>query len=665
MLSNGSVNRFKSSTTLGALVLIGLFFTLFASASCSSDSSDGDAKGGASGAGAPSVTAGNAPVGGGAGANSCASCGAGQTCQNGVCVCLSGLRLCGGACISQFSDPKHCGGCNMACAGTSPFCNLGMCSAACSTGLRACNGGCVNDQTDPFNCGNCGNACRTGQNCSAGTCVGGQGTGGTGAGGASNTGGSSTGGSAGLVGTGGGSGGSSGGGGGTAPPGYWTSGSWHGCAWTAIDALASSTTTNTPRDFLTHTPGMPHCVAGTVHPSYEAVALLGFNLTEPTTANCAYKPSDPTKVGSPGIQLSGGTGIALNFNKKTASTLRIQIEGPKAASDANDRWCFPITEVAGPIFAPFNKFNTKCWDGTGTAYAGQPISAVVFLVPGAPNPTQFGYCINGFAVGNSAADAPKGGDSGGPLTGTIGGAGVRDLDFQRVKVQKGGKDYIIQNNNWGNPEGSDQTITYSDNSFTVVSSTGSTTGQGVPASFPSIFIGANGDTQNGVYTTRTTDGLPKQISQIQKLMTTFRYSGGKGGGDYNAAYDVWFAASPPTAPYNDAISGFVMLWLYKPGNHQPIGSRVENASFTGAGHTWEVWRGPRGGSGSNSGAPVVSYVSSASGLSNFDLKPFIVDAAKHGIQSSWHLTDVFAGFEIWSGGDATGLKVDEFTAVVE
>jgi hypothetical protein len=47
-----------------------------------------------------------------------------------------------------------------------------------------------------------------------------------------------------------------------------------------------------------------------------------------------------------------------------------------------------------------------------------------------------------------------------------------------------------------------------------------------------------------------------------------------------------------------------------------------------------------------------------------DLKPFFTDAAQHGIQSSWYLTDVFAGFECWSGADCTGKQVQEFTAVV-
>lgn len=666
MVWNAFVNRFRKAASLSAVAVSGLSLALFAAASCSSDSDDGtSSSGGSSGSGATNTMAGKSGSGSGGTGNSCASCGPGQMCSNGTCVCQPGLRTCGGVCINQYSDPKHCGGCNMACTGATPVCNVGVCSAVCGQGLVTCNGACVNDQTDPFNCGGCGKACSTGQNCLSGVCSGGQGSGGSGAGGSSGTGGGSSAGTGGLSagGTAGGGGGSAGGGGNT-PPGYWTQGDWHGCAWTAIDSLAGSTTMNTPRDFTSHTPGTPYCVSGQVHPSTEAVALLGFHLNQPMAgASCSY----PDTANPPGVMLTGGTGIAGNFSKQTAAPVRIQIQGPDARTDANQRWCYLIQEVSGKFFAPFDQFNTKCWDGTGSKYTGQPVSAIVFLVPGAPNQVEFNYCVDGFVVGSSIQDAPEGSGSGGPLKGTIGGPGPRDLDFQRVKVTKGNKEYVIQNNNWGQPEGSDQTITYSDNSFTVVSSTGSTSGQGVPASFPSIFIGNNGNTMNGIYSTKATDNLPKQISQIQKVMSTFRYSGGTGGRDYNAAYDIWFAASPPTGEYQDGISGFVMLWLYKPPNHNPIGWGSKAGTYSGGGHNWDVYRGPRGGSGPNSGAPVVSYIatSTISGVQDIDLKPFMVDAAKYGIQSSWYLTDVFAGFEIWSGGDATGLKVEEFTAVVQ
>ncbi len=117
--------------------------------------------------------------------------------------------------------------------------------------------------------------------------------------------------------------------------------------------------------------------------------------------------------------------------------------------------------------------------------------------------------MNGLAYGTSVADAPDGTAVGGDLTGTVGGTGTMDLDFARAKVSVDSHDYIIQNNNWGNPTGTDLVLSYKNNSFKITS--GSGTGGDAPASFPSIYIGANGNTSNGM-STSTNDNLPLQIS---------------------------------------------------------------------------------------------------------------------------------------------------------
>ncbi len=112
-----------------------------------------------------------------------------------------------------------------------------------------------------------------------------------------------------------------------------------------------------------------------------------------------------------------------------------------------------------------------------------------------------------------------------------------------------------------------------------------------------------------------------------------------------------------------------MVWFHSPSNFHPIGSSMRTAMIDG--HAWNVWVGQRGGSSngscqvSNSSAPVVSYVSAngdVNNVSSFDLRAFFTDAQSNGIQSSWYLTDVFGGFEIWSGGN--GAAVNNFTAVV-
>jgi hypothetical protein len=514
-----------------------------------------------------------------------------------------------------------------------------------------------------------------GGNASGGSNNGGSASGGSANGGSAN-GGSASGGSGAPAG-GSGAGGSSGSG--TNPPGYWlskdwnvTTADWHGCAWTGVDStVTGSTTSAKPQDFTSsHVATDPYCVSGTVFNNYNSVALLGFNISEPATSSatqCQYSAANATKAGPPGI-VPTQTGIAFNFSETSALDIRIQIQGSNGGTDATNRWCYDLLGVQSPAFAPFNKFNTKCWvdpsTPAGTAYANQPIDAVVFLVPGtAASTTPYNFCINGFAPGSSVSDAPKGGTPS-SLTGTIGGGNTLDANFQRAKVFAGGHSYIIQNNNWGG-SGSGQTINYKDNSFTITSPTGNSADGQKPASFPSIFIGTNGQVASGLYDTVADDNLPKVVNTLKSVQTTFSWTGGGGGKDFNAAYDVWFAStSPAPGSYTDGISGFVMVWLHKPANHQPIGSVARQATIAGA--NYDVWVGPRGGAGTNSAAPVVSYVAKTEVQTmTFDLNLFIKDAAASGIQSGWYLTDVFAGFEIWTGSDSANLQATAFTAVVQ
>jgi len=463
---------------------------------------------------------------------------------------------------------------------------------------------------------------------------------------------------------------------GDAPPGWWSYDplTWAGCAWTGVDStVQGSTTTIVPQDFTAgHAAGDPYCVAGTVHDDYEAVALVGFNLAEDkATADCSYNPADATEMGPPGVTM-GGTGLAINFDKSIASTLRVQIQGPNGATDAGDRWCATITEVSGKVFVPWGDFVTQCWEGADmplVPYNNEPISAVVFLVPGQAegNFTDYDFCINGFATGSSADDAPDGG-GGTILMGEIGGEGSTDNDYQRVKVRGGdGKEYVIQNNNWGNAGGTNQTLSYVNNSFKIIGETGGPPGDGAPASFPSIFIGHNGDRQDGAFSTNDSN-LPKVVSTISSIPTTFKVAKPGGiSGEYNVSYDVWFSANDPgEAEYNDGISGFLMIWMYKPGGFNPIGwGGGSKGTLSIGGNTFSVYVGNRQ-EGDTSTPPVVNYVNTGAAITSldFDLKPVIDDAAKYGIQSGWYLTDVFGGFEIWNGAGTNGLEATEFTAVV-
>ena len=547
-----------------------------------------------------------------------------------------------------------------------------------------------------------------------GSSAGGSNNGGSSAGG-SNNGGSSAGGSnnGGSAAGGSGAGGS---GAGANPAGYYmtkdwgvTSVDWHGCAWTGIDVVAGTTTKVTPQDFTSGvSEGGPYHVTGTVFNNYNSVALLGFNLNEAVTGKsdqCKYNPAAATADGPPGVTFpTSTTGIAFNWGQGGTSQIRIQIQASDGATNAAHRWCYNVTGAGGASFAPYTQFNTACW-GTagsttnplGTYYDGSvQISAVVFLIAGdATKLMPFDFTVNGFAPGNSAADAPKGGATVcGKQTGSVGSSTVNSdattaTNSSMARALVSGSDckqYIINNNNWGSEATTAQLLNFTGTSFTVANSTGNVTGQGVPAAFPSTYIGGNGDLgSTGTYNTWSDSGLPKQISAMKSAISTFNWSGGGGGKDFNATYDIWFAASPPTAGgYNDGVSALLMVWFYKPGSRTPIGSVVRSGvTVSGIPGTWDVYAGKRNTTAKGAtdlGRPVISYVSKSTlnnSPANFDLKKFFDDAATNGtadqgkagtsipFSSSLYLTDVFAGFEIWTGGDATGLQSTGFTCVVQ
>ncbi len=515
----------------------------------------------------------------------------------------------------------------------------------------------------------------------------------TGAGGTSSgpTGGTSTGDTGGTSSTGGSS--STG----SAPKGYYytadwnvTNVDWHGCAWTGIDTVSGTTTSITPQDFMAVAQGGPYHVTGKVNKAYEAVALLGFNIGEAigTDPNqCKYDPNKSTEDGPPSAPMATITastlGLAINWTAKTKPGLfRVQLQEPDCASNLGHCYCATVADATGPSFIPWGDFKAYSCnykdivdtsDPAAIKNAKQHIDAVVNSVPGnGTTDTPFDFTVVGFAPGNSKDDAPGEQTGCGEQTGKLGDVTSPSEDAsmaRQVVTDSKCKKYVVFNNNWGNPTGSIQTISYTGNSFTVEKSTG--TGSGAPASFPSIYVGASGDLGGGTFNTWSDTGLPKKIGSMASAQTTFTYTG-KTSGNFNAAYDVWFSKNQPTAgSYDAAISGFLMVWFYKPGGQVPIGS-IKRTATNIAGKSWDVWVGTRGNTSrgtDDANRPVVSYVAQSPITSlTFDLLDFMKDAVANGnsdktaggtsqaFTNDWYLTDVFAGFEAWTGQDIVGIK---------
>jgi hypothetical protein len=436
-------------------------------------------------------------------------------------------------------------------------------------------------------------------------------------------------------------------------------GNWHGFAFS--EAVVPGTTLN-PATFDARQPGQPFCLSGSVaaDPMSQGQAAIGFNINQAAVSDV------PGQAAAPLTATPTGTGIALSFTRKVGSVLRIQLQAP----GADLPWCYEVPEVTGTAFAPYSAFNTHCWDGSGEAYTGQPFESVRVQVPGdALEATPYDFCVNGFADGRSVADAPTDIlNQAVPVTGSLSAA------FERSKVlAASGESYVVQNNAWGtNSRDGSQVLQYSGNSFQIMSQTAQGDGSNVQ-SFPSIFIGANGaQGPTGGFTTALDDNLPIRVSDIGSVQTRLRHNGGNG--DYNVTYDVWFATNPPTGEYSTAQAAFLMVWLYKPNNRTAIGCDNNSPNVTVDGRTWRLCVGSRseGSDGGGGNAPVISYLHEGAAIPDyaFDLNVFIQDAATRSqngqlgatFSQNLFLTDVFGGFEIWSGG--AGLRVDEFSALV-
>jgi hypothetical protein len=84
-------------------------------------------------------------------------------------ACTVDQLCCGTSCVDPTSDPRHCGGCGMACA-VEEECVASVCEPICAPPTTYCDGLCVLLDVDPDNCGVCGRRCPTGL-CSAGMCI--------------------------------------------------------------------------------------------------------------------------------------------------------------------------------------------------------------------------------------------------------------------------------------------------------------------------------------------------------------------------------------------------------------------------------------------------------------------------------------------------------------
>jgi hypothetical protein len=164
-----------------------------------------------------------------------------------------------------------------------------------------------------------------------------------------------------------------------AASGYVTSGPWQGYAWTTTDS--SMDTSISPSEFSGLGDGGRLCVKGVVSDhGLEVFAILGINVAQSRSDSLV------------GVWSPTGWGLAYSLAVKTASPLRITIQG--AAGYPDESWCANLTANSGKI--AWTQFKQSCWASYGTAYDGKiPLESVMVEVPGlSATRVSYDFCVD-------------------------------------------------------------------------------------------------------------------------------------------------------------------------------------------------------------------------------------------------------------------------------
>jgi hypothetical protein len=337
-------------------------------------------------------------------------------------------------------------------------------------------------------------------------------------------------------------------------------------------------------------------------------------------------------------------------------------------------------------------FNTKCWDGSGTSLTAADIPDIDRIGIQISSDDKNAYAITDYCLTGISFDSPPpgtggaGGAGGAPSAGgNVGTGGTSNTGGSQppaavdcpdtstfsalVTGQYGGnqipvdgnanKSYFMHANWWGTPY-KNQSENIEGIGFTMKNPDNASSSNSTPIGYPSIFIGS--------YQSKSSKGsnLPKQLSSLSSVPTIFSTNSQSiGWSNYNAAYDVWLTSgsSPLGGSAVDPGTGgaFLMVWLFKPTDRMPRGTIFANGlEVPGVPGSWTVWI-------DNTNPSCVSYVSDTKLSSlEFDLNLFLQDSVKKkygNITASQYLSVVFAGFEVWGGGD--GLQLKKFCANVK
>ena len=347
---------------------------------------------------------------------------------------------------------------------------------------------------------------------------------------------------------------------------------------------------------------------------------------------------------------SGGNEVRIGFTQKAdnSNTVAPFVSIAAFTNGWSGKLCF--TDANCPSWATAAQCS-KTAGSAGTPYdmqiqvsAGQTTSSV----------GTYNVCVSSIVPVTSSSTGTGGSGGGSNSCTSPSGTGTITAQYGTGVVTCAGKEYIVQNNEWGSTAG--QTITYGPGANFKVTVQKGTGANNNPEGFPSVFTGANSGNNTG-----SSSMLPRAVSSIPKgsVMTSMTWA------DNGATGELQRRLRRLVQHQLGGRAGRLGAQRRLPDGlvphaepNQPIGTSM--ASATIGGKNWNVWYGTNSGNGK----PCVSYVAQTSINSlSYSLGDFIQDAVTRGyVQSSWYLTNVFAGFEIWSGG--VGLAVTDFSVTV-
>jgi hypothetical protein len=143
--------------------------------------------------------------------------------------------------------------------------------------------------------------------------------------------------------------------------------------------------------------GASHCVVDGVHARYIS------HLRE--TNGYRTGRADQTSTWT-----ATGAGLVLNLSNPGGSTVGVSLHAEGADGGVSRSWCVQPASFGSPMFIPWEKFNSKCWDNSGAFYAQEPLNGISVNVGAGLADVPFNFCLDGIApkldTGDGSVESP-------------------------------------------------------------------------------------------------------------------------------------------------------------------------------------------------------------------------------------------------------------------